>query len=314
MNLQHKLACQLVLLSFFVFAFNLNAKGNKSTPDNIFPHIFQSMDKGAQKFLKSLPAEEADWFFQDFKENLPELFKGKDGKTFLPKIHSIYQEISEVSGELKKQIELAETGDFEKRLQTYLNCCRERRKVRLAELIKNSPELVFLENKEFGNAPRLDMSMTDGPYRGKPFAAGASIHQLKLNEQGLASLSPLLINQNGMLRDLDVSFDGKRILFAQKETISADWQIYEMNLLTGITRAVTKERGIANIQPCYLPNGILFHSTRCVTVVDCNETIDAVNIYKSDLNGNNIQRLTVDQVKTHYPSLMPYGRVIYTRW
>jgi hypothetical protein len=137
---------------------------------------------------------------------------------------------------------------------------------------------------------------------------------MEINAKGTVTVSPLLKNNDGMVRDLDVSFDGKRILFSQKENIYDDWGIYEMDIQNGTSRRISHDDGVADIQPCYLPDGILFHSTRCVTVVDCNESIDAVNIYRSDLDGKNIKRLTVDQVSSQFPSLLPDGRIIYTRW
>jgi len=42
--------------------------------------------------------------------------------------------------------------------------------------------------------------------------------------------------------------------------------------------------------------------------------VDAVNIYRSALDGTGIRRLTLDQVSTQFPALLPDGRVIYTRW
>lgn len=314
MNLQNKLARELVLLIFFLIAFNLNSKGNKDAGDTVFPNVFQSLDDRTQKLIKALPAEEADWFFQDFGSNLPQVFNSENNSNFLSVIQSIAQQIPELSSEQKRNLQLAKTGTFEQGFQSYIAFCRDRRILRLEELIQNSPEIVFIENEEFGNAPRLNMSMVDGPYKGKPFTPGAAIFKVQLNADAKGSVYSLLTNTEGMIRDLDVSFDGKRLLFSQKESIKDDWQIYELNVAKVSTRQVTKEKGVANIQPCYLPNGILFHSTRCVTVVDCNQSIDAVNIYRSDLNGENIMRLTVDQVSTQFPALLPDGRIIYTRW
>ncbi|MBW2098654.1 MAG: hypothetical protein JRG77_07605 [Deltaproteobacteria bacterium] len=184
------------------------------------------------------------------------------------------------------------------------------------ERLKSLPSFVFLKNTEFGNAPRLQMSMSDGLYGGKPYKPGASIMMYIPTSDGKGEVVTLLDDPGGMIRDLDVSYDGKRILFSWKKSRKDDdYHIYEMTIATKQIRQVTKETGVADIQGRYLPNDrILYHSTRCVSIVDCNEQIDVVNIYTCDLNGNDIVRLTYDQVSTQFPSILSDGRIVYTRW
>ncbi len=191
-----------------------------------------------------------------------------------------------------------------------------RRLERLKNLIENVPAIAFLENVEFGNAPRLNMSLSDGPYRGKPFQGGAAIRLLTFKQDGSSIVEDLLRDGKGMIRDLDVSYDGKRILFSWKQSVTHDdFHIYEMNVATRDIRQVTREPGVADIQGRYLPSGrILYHSTRCVNVVDCNESIDVVNLYTCDMQGGQIMRLGYDQVSTQYPSVLSDGRIVYTRW
>ena len=59
---------------------------------------------------------------------------------------------------------------------------------------------------------------------------------------------------------------------------------------------------------------ILYHSTRCVSVVDCNEKIDGVNLYTCNMNGEDVVRLTYGQVFTQFPTILADGRIVYTRW
>jgi hypothetical protein len=183
---------------------------------------------------------------------------------------------------------------------------------RLTEL----PRIVFLKNTEFGNAPRLDMSMSDGPYNGNPFKAGAAIRMFIPTKDGKGRVETLLDDPGGMIRDLDVSYDGKRILFSwKKNQYNDDYHIYEMVVASKQVRQVTREPAVADIQARYLPNDrILYHSTRCVNVVDCNEKIDVVNLYTCDMNGGDIVRLSHDQVSTQFPAILSDGRIVYTRW
>jgi hypothetical protein len=198
--------------------------------------------------------------------------------------------------------------------QAYLSQNWKRRQQRLKQLV--GKPIVFLENTEFGNAPRLNMSLSDGPYDGKPFKAGAAIRVLRIGSDGQVSVDDLLRDSKGMIRDLDVSHDGKRILFSWKKSQrNDDFHLYEMTVATKQIRQVTKEPGVADIQARYLSGDrIVYHSTRCVNVVDCNESIDVVNLYTCDLNGGKILRLGFDQVSTQFPSVLADGRVIFTRW
>ncbi len=197
----------------------------------------------------------------------------------------------------------------------YLRACAERRRLRLANAMVAAPAIVFLKNTEFGNAPRLNMSLSDGPFNGKPFKAGASIMLFRFVGDGYGRVETLLDAPEGMIRDLDVSYDGRCILFSWKKNQADDFHVYEMTVATRFQRQVTAEKGVADIQARYLPNGrVLYHSTRCVNVVDCNESIDVVNLYTCNLQGGDIRRLTYDQVSTQFPAVLADGRIVYTRW
>jgi hypothetical protein len=232
---------------------------------------------------------------------------------------STWSNLSNANKEVVKQLDMIQIDWLAKDdkkpslgMEEYLASRYKQRKERL----KSLPSFVFLKNTEFGNAPRLDMSMSDGLYGGKPYKPGASIMMYIPTSDGKGEVETLLDDPDGMIRDLDVSYDGKRILFSWKKSQKDDdYHIYEMTIATKQVRQVTKEPGVADIQARYLPNGrILYHSTRCVKIVDCNEKIDVVNIYTCDLDGNGIVRLTYDQVSTQFPSILSDGRIVYTRW
>ena len=72
-----------------------------------------------------------------------------------------------------------------------------RRMERLKNLMDTVPALVFLENVEYGNAPRLNMSLSDGPYRGKPFKAGAAIRILTFDATGSTVVTDFLLDRPG---------------------------------------------------------------------------------------------------------------------
>ena len=125
----------------------------------------------------------------------------------------------------------------------------------------------------------------------------------------------LIHDEKGVIRDPDVSFDGKRILFSWKRSDREDdYHLYEMDVATGDVRQLTEGLGHADYEGIYLPNGnILFNSTRCVQIVDCWWT-EVSNLYTCDKDGKYLRRLSFDQVHTNYPQLLNDGRVVYTRW
>jgi Tol biopolymer transport system component len=70
-----------------------------------------------------------------------------------------------------------------------------------------------------------------------------------------------------MWYQLDVSFDGKRALFAWKKgpnITDDDYHLYEMDLATKKSRQITSDKGVADYEARYLPSGdIIFASSRC---------------------------------------------------
>jgi hypothetical protein len=125
----------------------------------------------------------------------------------------------------------------------------------------------------------------------------------------------------GLIRDIDVSFDGKRILFAWKkkfdpasEANGDNFHIYEMDAATKTIRSITTGIQYTDYEPCYLPNGdIMFTSTRNVQLMDCT-VYEVPNMFVCDKDGKYLRRIGFDQVTTSYPEVLNNGEVIYTRW
>ena len=125
----------------------------------------------------------------------------------------------------------------------------------------------------------------------------------------------LLEDDGGVIRDPDVSYDGRRVLFAWKKSDREDdYHLYELELATGQIRQLTSGLGFADYEGAYLPDGdILFNSTRCVQTVDCFTT-EVSNLYTCDKDGRLMRRLGFDQVHSNFPTVTEDGRILYTRW
>jgi hypothetical protein len=69
-----------------------------------------------------------------------------------------------------------------------------------------------------------------------------------------------------------------------------------------------------DIEPTYLPTGdIVFCSSRCRRWVPCWSTLVA-NLHRCDPDGGNIRMISSNIEHENTPSVLPDGRVLYTRW
>jgi len=148
------------------------------------------------------------------------------------------------------------------------------------------------------------------------FRGGSSLCVLEIGEDLAVRETTFLDDRDGVFRDPDVSYDGRRILFAWKKSAHGDdYHLYEMDAQTRKVRQLTFGQGFADYEGIYLPNGdIMFSSTRCVQNVDCWH-VSVCNMYLMDRDGKRMRRVGFDQVHTNYPQVHPQnGLVTYTRW
>ena len=201
--------------------------------------------------------------------------------------------------------------------ELYYDMCNERRKQRLQFVQQTYPGIVYVKHDILGGSHySYTENVSDAQYPDRVIQSGGSLHSLEITPNG-EIIDKLLIkaSENGVIRDPDVSFDGKRIVFSMRNSMNDDdYKLYDYCVETGTIRQLTFGLGFADIEPCYLPDGnILFTSTRCVQIVDCWWT-EVVNFYICDPDGRFMRRVGFDQVHTNYPKVLPDGRILYTRW
>jgi len=202
----------------------------------------------------------------------------------------------------------------------YIRACEGRRMQRLAPLLAKWTRFVTNQHPHI----RGSWKYTEGlscAHRYRFFAPGASLDLLTFDGP-YGTLERIVDDPDGMIRNPDVSYDGKRVLFAWKKSDRHDdYHLYELNLdrlacptCASDTRQLTSGRGIADFEGVYLPDGnICFSSTRCFQAVDCN-WVEVSNLYLMDGDGGHIRRVGFDQVHTVLPTVTDDGRVLYTRW
>lgn len=143
------------------------------------------------------------------------------------------------------------------------------------------------------------------------------------------------------VRDLDVSFDGNRLLFSMRappvqglpESQQPTWNVYEYDLPSAALRRVIVSDLVAeegdDVAPHYLPDGrIVFSSTRQrqskatlidegkpqFSALDEDRTEWAFVLHVMNSDGTDIHQVSFNQSHDLDPSVLPDGRIVFSRW
>jgi hypothetical protein len=116
------------------------------------------------------------------------------------------------------------------------------------------------------------------------------------------------------VRDPDISFDAKQILFSMRKGKDDDYHIYSMKADGSALRQLTGAPGVTDIDPVWLPDGdIIFSATREPKYCMCNRHI-MCNLYRMKADGANIHQIGKSTLFEGHASVMPDGRILYDRW
>lgn len=175
------------------------------------------------------------------------------------------------------------------------------------------------------------------------FVAGGDLY---LRPQATASapernITAAVTNRMGDVRDVEVSHDGSKLLFALRlpEIEDADedeqptWNIWEYDIATGTLRRIIGDDIIAesgqDIAPHYLPDGrIVFSSTRqresrALLLDDgkpqfagLTENLgeEAFVLHVMDVDGGNIHQVSFNQSHDLDPTVTADGKIVFSRW
>jgi Hydrazine synthase alpha subunit middle domain len=188
----------------------------------------------------------------------------------------------------------------------------------------------------------IEMNPTDGT----PSAPGGD---LVIRERSSPSAREINVTAsitqgNGDVSDPEVSYDGKKVVFALKcptsntssiggaAACTGQWNIWEYDMTTGglaggSLRRVTASTDHDDVDPAYLPanRGFVFSSnrqTQSKTVVngqssfavDEYERERVLNIHTMDANGGNIVQISVNQSHDRNPVVKGNGDIMFSRW
>jgi hypothetical protein len=261
-----------------------------------------------------------DWLYQDYGLAVAKCFASTtSGELEDRLVAKALAECADAALEKERAALRAAPGSDPRWEKLYSAACEKRRVQRLAALAKRARQIVFTKRYFLSGVVHYAWTehLTDEQYRERNpvYRMGASLNLLTVGEGGEVKVETLLDCPAGIIRDPNVSYDGKRILFAMRQNDTKDdYHLYVMELATRSVRQLTFGLGVSDIEPCWLPNGdIVFVSSRCIQTTDCWRQYVS-NLYTCDGEGRFLRRLGYDQVHTNYPQTLDDGRVTYTRW
>ena len=113
----------------------------------------------------------------------------------------------------------------------------------------------------------------------------------------------------------DLSYDARHVLFCFKPHNEKSFHLYEV-AIDGQNLQQLTEGPYDDLDPIYLPDEehILFVTTRGHTYVRCMPPTNAFILARCDRDGKNIYLISANNEPDYLPSVMPDGRIIYTRW
>ncbi len=234
------------------------------------------------------------------------------------------------------------------RKELYLRACALRRQIAFANPLLDFDRIVFVKHKR---NPRTELGGDHmaGQYYGIHATKGEGLFILE-KAFGNNPVAKNVINGNlpdGAYLSPDLSFDGKKILFAYTEaegynpaelasedknglynysglkcsfTDKNAWHIYSVDVDGSNLNQLSG--GVFNdFDPCWLPNGkVAFISDRRGGFGRCHMTANGgapwftYTLHRMNIDGSAMERLSHHETCEWQPSVMHDGNIVYSRW
>jgi hypothetical protein len=188
-----------------------------------------------------------------------------------------------------------------------------RREALLANPLVTGQPILFIVRPQYRSSYHaIDTLFHTGEANTRDFVGGGALKVIDFSKGG--ETRTLLDSPQGIVRDPDVHFDGRKIIFALRRHGGEDWHVWEINADASGLRQLTGAAGVCDFDPIYLPDdSILFSSTREPKYNQCSQDI-AANLYRMQPDGANIHQLERNNLFNNQASLMEDGRILYARW
>lgn len=149
-------------------------------------------------------------------------------------------------------------------------------------------------------------------YNDGQFTSGGALKSIDFAQGG--AVRTLLEVPQGVIRDPEIHFDGRKIVFSMRTNAADSYHIYEINADGSGLRQLTFAKDVDDLDPLYLPDdSIAFSSTREPKYCACNRHIMA-NLFRMEADGANIHQIGKSTLFEGHGSLLPDGRILYDRW
>jgi len=126
-------------------------------------------------------------------------------------------------------------------------------------------------------------------------------------------VTTLIDEPKGGVRDPQIHYDGKKMIFSYRKGGQPFYHLYEINVDGRGLRQITKGE-FDDIEPIYLPDGdIIFCSSRAKRFVQCYY-VRVATIHRCKLDGSGIRELSCNIEQDNTPWVLPDGRILYQRW
>lgn len=139
---------------------------------------------------------------------------------------------------------------------------------------------------------------------------GGSLRLLNIRD---GTVSVLLDDPKGAIRDPCVAYDGRTILFSWRPAGTDFYHLFRVCADGSDLQQITS--GPHNdIEPAVLPDGgIVFCSDRCNRFVNCWRT-PVATLYRCEADGSGLRMISSNIEHDNTPWMLPDGRILYMRW
>jgi hypothetical protein len=179
--------------------------------------------------------------------------------------------------------------------------------------VRTSVRRHYYENFGFSPIPRDQYPLPEPEVLGPEeplFGQGGRLCRVNLRN---GRVTKLLDDPSGSVRDPQVHWDGRTILFSYRPGGDSSFHLYEIQSdgsgLNQLTDGVFDD-----IEPTYLPDGgIMFCSARSRRMVGCFPA-PVATLYRCEADGQRIRSISANPFTDNTPWVLSDGRVLYTRW
>ncbi len=177
-------------------------------------------------------------------------------------------------------------------------------------------EIVFIKGDMIPvNSEQIsqDMSSYSTTDAGPTIRLGRNIFRLK-TEDPEGSLQQLTNFKDGWVADLEVSYDGKRIMFSRRGEAGVDpfWHIYEMNADGSDLRQIT-DGPYLDVHPNYMPDGRIVFTTSRTAIRDEYHGYPANGLAVMNRDGSDIHIIGLNMGRDNEPIIGEDGKILFTR-